>query len=906
MKSFLFSVILVISSLVINSFNQGKGTDPGCRQIYIEWKDRNPVGTIETLNGELLNLKVIKGDVKIKNNWFEFTSPDNNRLLVSFNTVNNNPGSDATLVTVNTGQHPFSFFLRDVTSEFPVYIPEYKVIVLQGDDMRTYDEVAHNIQSRKIISKLQQIENEPEESFENVKNRTRNQTVPTWLGISRDVRIFQLSQSLEDSPAETDIISPRFSSTSLTLPETNNSPVNYLFGAGRGQGVESNISRHLDNGILPILHSQFTDGEINYHSIFFAALESIPLKQTSFKGTDFYVADNYSSGHMFTEEQQEIVNKKLKEFEKEHSEQTVLYCRIKARNTGKVPRYAWFKNPRPGRSWWDNRTSYTFDQANGFSLYSEDRIFCVSKLNDETLSDEETALLLKPDETVTFDFFIPHSPISKERAIRLSEQSFETRYLETKKFWEIKLNDAAQIQLPEKRIEEMLRAGLLHLDLITYGEEPNGTLAPLIGVYSPIGTESSPIIQFYCSMGLHDIAKRSLLYFLEKQHEDGLIQNFNGYMIETGAALWSMGEYFRYSKDKEWVKEVHPKLIKSCNYLLDWRERNKTEASKGKGYGMIDGKAADVDNPYRSFMVNAYGYIGIKRVAEMLETIDPGNSQRLKEEAENWKKDILAAFCNSMAYSPVVPTGDGTWCPTMASYADVIGPQSLYVNKRTCFSHGTFTGADALVGPLYLVFCEILEPADELSKMMLKYHSELFYQNNSAFSQPYYSRHNWIQLKLGLVKPFLKTYYNTFSALADRETYTFWEHLYHVAPHKTHEEAWFLMETRWMLYLENGDTLNLFSGIPRKWLEDGNTIRLKNVASYYGLLSTQVDSRLSEGIIVASIKCNSDNKPENVIFRLPHPGGKKPVKVEGGNYDYNSETITITSFKGEAEIRMEF
>jgi len=65
----------------------------------------------------------------------------------------------------------------------------------------------------------------------------------------------------------------------------------------------------------------------------------------------------------------------------------------------------------------------------------------------------------------------------------------------------------------------MIMAGLLHLDLITYGIEPDGTLAPCIGVYSPIGTESSPIIQFYGSMGLHDIAKRSLMFFLDKQHE---------------------------------------------------------------------------------------------------------------------------------------------------------------------------------------------------------------------------------------------------------------------------------------------------------------------------------------------------------------------------------------------------
>ena len=59
----------------------------------------------------------------------------------------------------------------------------------------------------------------------------------------------------------------------------------------------------------------------------------------------------------------------------------------------------------------------------------------------------------------------------------------------------------------------MIKAGLLHLDMITYGIEPDGTLAPSVGVYSPIGTESSPIMQFYMSMGWFDTAKRSLDVF---------------------------------------------------------------------------------------------------------------------------------------------------------------------------------------------------------------------------------------------------------------------------------------------------------------------------------------------------------------------------------------------------------
>ena len=163
-----------------------------------------------------------------------------------------------------------------------------------------------------------------------------------------------------------------------------------------------------------------------------------------------------------------------------------------------------------------------------------------------------------------------------------------------KKSWQ----SAAQIDLPEKRITEMIRAGLLHLDLVTYGREPEGTLVPTIGVYTAIGSESSPIIQFMDSMGWHDEARRALTYFLDKQHDDGFMQNFGGYMLETGAALWSMGEHYRYTRDDEWVKQIEPKLLKACDFMLKWRQRNMRDDLRGKGYGLMEGKVADPEDPY--------------------------------------------------------------------------------------------------------------------------------------------------------------------------------------------------------------------------------------------------------------------------------------------------------------------
>jgi len=898
-------------SFSIGLKGQDRGPHPAKQKISIEWNSGKPTGEIRVSKGKLTNMEIIKGSGKVKDNRFEFSSPGNARINLEISNSHNNPGPGATIISVITSTSPFSFFLRDVSKDFPIYIPDYSVVVLRASDNRSYNEVQSEIQSRKLKTKLQVIESEPEESFATAIERTLNQTVPTWLGLSRDFRIFQITESTPNIPSRENVITPMFGSAPLILTEDGKfgagkairgitqREVFYRYTLGRGVGVEVNTSRRLEEGVLPILHSKYRDDDIEYSSTYFVSLEKSSLTENSVKGTDFLVADKHCRGQMFTKEQEEILGTKLKEAFNT-PEETVLFFKSDVTNKGNVPRYAWIKTirPRSGR--------YIYKPGTGFSVYSTGEVFCVSKLNGNPLPNEEVAVLLQPGEKAVFEFFLPHAPISAERALTLSKVSFNEKHTECKKFWQSKLNKAAQIHVPEKRIEEMIQAGLLHLDLITYGKEPDGTLLPSIGRYTAIGTESSPIIQFYNSMGWHDVAKRSLTFFLDKQHEDGFMQNFGGYMVETGAALWSMGEYFRYTNDIEWVNHVKHKLLKSCDFLIQWRTENKVDSLRGQGYGMIAGKVADPEDNFHQFMLNGYAYLGLSRVSEMLAEVDPGQSKRLEKEASAWKKDIRDSFFNAMALSPVVPLGDGTWCPTAPPWTENTGPRALYYNFEKFYSHGTVTVPDVLLGPLYLVFCEVIGVNEPAAKMMLDYHGELFYQNNAVFSQPYYSRHNWLQARLNLVNPFLKTYYNTFSALADRETYTFWEHFFYGSPHKTHEEAWFLMETRWMLYMEDGATLRLLNTIPRKWLEDGKTIELIDVQSYFGSINLKVKSGIKKGYIEATIQCDSDRKPGEVTIRLPHPEHRIPVKVKGGEYDPDTETVTVGSFSGEADIRIEY
>jgi hypothetical protein len=160
----------------------------------------------------------------------------------------------------------------------------------------------------------------------------------------------------------------------------------------------------------------------------------------------------------------------------------------------------------------------------------------------------------------------------------------------------------------------------------------------------------------------------------------------------------------------------------------------------------------------------------------------------------------------------------------------------------------------------------------------------------------------------GEVKAFLEEFYMNVSSLADRETYSFWEHYNYASPHKTHEEAWFLMRCRWMLYLEAGDELRILSGIPRAWMENSQEIHLHNAGSYFGKVHVDIVSDVSHNKISVAVKVDGGpgRLPQKLVVRVPHPDGAKAVSVSAGLYDEACETVTIEGFSGDAAFDVRF
>jgi hypothetical protein len=809
-------------------------------------------------------------------------------------------GALPTIVTVDVQPRGFSFRLDDVDAAYPIYLPADHVIITAATDARAYPDIVAAIGQRGGETKLQHIAAAPEASFATSAAVDRDIKSETWLGLSRDMRIFRVDVNLET-------FQPKFAGYDVRLPETPKQIATYAFQFGRGWGPRVGITRRLDDGDLPILRGTIDDEAIQYDVTMFATLEKSPLTAENIRGTDYLVADAHGHGHMFTPAQAEL-EKQRSEAEMNPPEEVVLYARAVATNHGKAPQYALFKTVTPSLATpvSPKLPKWEFDAAHGLGSFESGRVFAISRLNGRPLPAEEDSVLLRPGESVTLEFMVPHRPVSRDRALALAAQSFDGRLAEARTFWRGQLASASQWHLPEPRINAMVRAGLLHLDLVAYGHQAPAPLLPGIGIYTAIGSESAPIIQFMDTMGWHETAARALDFFLAKQHDDGFMQNFNGYMLETGAVLWTLGEHYRYTHDQAWLQRIHPKVTLAWHYIRDWRARNLQPELRGDGYGMLDGKTADPDDPYRSFMLNGYAYLGLARTAEMLQAIDPAEAAECLKLADTLKADIRTTLSAAMVRAEVVPLGDGTWSRSAPPWTNYRGPLMLHADGGTWFTHGSMVARDSLLGPLYLVFQEVLTPTEPMATEILHTHSELMLRDNVAFSQPYYSRHPWVHLQRGETKAFLQAWYGTVAAMADRGTYTFTEHFFPASAHKTHEEAWFLMETRWMLYLEHGDTLRLLAGVPRAWLKPGARIAVEKAGSYFGPLSFAVTVSPDGEKVHATVDCPGDRRPRAVELRVPHPSGQPARAVEGGVYDAATETVRMDAFTGHADVVLHY
>ena len=95
---------------------------------------------------------------------------------------------------------------------------------------------------------------------------------------------------------------------------------------------------------------------------------------------------------------------------------------------------------------------------------------------------------------------------------------------------------------------------------------------------------------------------------------------------------------------------------------------------------------------------------------------------------------------------------------------------------------------------------------------------------------------------------------------------------------------------------------------PRRWLEDGKTLKVERAPTAFGPVSVRVQSRLSQGEVIAEVDLPARNPPKQTLLRLRVPDGWRLTSAKAADQALKVDergTVDVSSLKGKTTIRFQ-
>jgi hypothetical protein len=311
---------------------------------------------------------------------------------------------------------------------------------------------------------------------------------------------------------------------------------------------------------------------------------------------------------------------------------------------------------------------------------------------------------------------------------------------------------------------------------------------------------------------------------------------------------------------------------------------------------MPPGVLADWNVYAQHFCLSAYYAAGLRELGDALAAIGHPDAALFRRESRALAAATLRAFQQTTREAPAVPLRDGTWVPFYPAQAHTPGLVARSFpgeDASRSWAYNVELGAHQMVptgvlpprAPRTTWMLDHMEDASFLESGWFDYpaaENERDWFNLGGFAkvQPFYCRNAEIYAMRDDVKPFVRSYFNSLASLVNREVLTFWEHFRQSgAWDKTHETGYFLHQTRTLLVQERGDALWLAPFIPSDWLSDGKELRVRNAPTRFGPVSYRIQSRTAAGQIQVAIEPPTRQPPRELVVRLRHPDGRRPVAL---------------------------
>lgn len=839
--------------------------------FYLEME--NPIkdgqGAIETYNG----LFVEPSGFSTSRSW-NLSSPIHLKILHNRSRYSK---TDRTIVIIRLPEISFGIAIDDVIANGCLYVPNYVFMTKSPGDCRISD-YKKSMMGRETV--LQKVRKMPDQTFENAMRKIHRDVQdngPTMISLACDNNKFVVHR------------------------EGTISFGNFEVQIAIGQGGNQSIKRSLYKGWLPAPVTSTYDAGVQYEQCTFV----IP----------------------FDENDRRIwLNNK-----------PLCVAEFRVRNESNDERDSLLKLVFTSKVKEDLEVSIR-KKFDGFLVQSGVRTLAFVDIVDggnTKIEIQDSSLILYGKLPAQchqhYNVYIPAWEMTFEECQLLSKRDNLVSVLES--YWDKVFESAIKIDIPDRYLLNVIRASQVHCLIAARNDHDGRLIQPWIAsmAYGPLESESHSIIRGMYLMGHMDFARRSLDFFISRYDPKGFLTT--GYtLMGTGWHLWTLGEFYQLTKDKEWLRENAQAIANLCSWIV--RQTDKTKKVNAKGerypeYGLVPpGVVADWNRfAYRTFMEGHY-FAGLHEATKALIEIGYPNADQLHERSLELRENILRAYRWTQERSPVVPLSDGRWVlpyPGMIYCFGFVG--DMFPGEDW---NRTWAG-DVEIGSHHLIPLGVIDADSQEAEWIVEHMEDFWFlksgmgeyveQENRAdwfnlggFAkvQPYYARVAEIYAMRDDVKPFIRSYFNAIPSLLNTENLSFWEHFHNIgAWNKTHETGAFLQQTRFMFLMEKGERLWVAPFVTNNWLKDGMCISVENAPTKFGMLSYQINSYVDKGYIEVMVKAPNNDLLKEIVVRLRHPENRviRRVILNGMLYDdFDSlkECIRIKPSEDIIKIRVEY
>lgn len=546
---------------------------------------------------------------------------------------------------------------------------------------------------------------------------------------------------------------------------------------------------------------------------------------------------------------------------------------------------------------------------------------------------------IPPGETRTLDFFVPYVELlDAAEATALGGLEYPALHESVVRFWTQRVAQSMSYEVPEPWLNNFFKANLWRVLISTDIDPVTGYRQHGAAThhYKNYLNETAMVARSLEMRGEHAEARRLIEPFLECQGARGLAGNFRthdavlyaahpsepdpytgqAYTLHHGWGLWAAAEHYLWTRDLAYLSRVASRLVAASEWIV--RERQATrrplpDGSRRIEYGLAPaGDLEDVEEFLYYYATDAYFHIGLSQTAEVLEqsvrairdspapaapearavrrqalASYQGLAARLKRDAEEFRRDIRASVAESVATSPVVRLRDGSHVPWVPPRAYAL------THQREGWIR------EALYPALHLVSGGVYEPAHPFVDWMVRdLEDNIFLSSESGYGvarprqqffhlggftlQPALLDLPLVYLAEDRTANFLRSFYNTAAASLYPDALCFAEWMPRLGKgggplYKTPDECKFVQWMRQMVVCERGQTLELGPGVPRAWMRHGQSLQIRRAATHFGPLDLEIASQAAEGRITARVRLDATVRPAVIRLLLRHPEAR-PIR----------------------------